>query len=260
MAPLDELQRLAGDRIRPALLGGQGEDVGRGLLQNLARDGEPLQDLAAGVGVRPPEHDVGVVRAQLGPAQQQRDELRILAAGRHHELDGGVGQLGQIVAQQGLDHRRLHRLDEDLGDHLPQAPAHGDQPAMLGTGVAAAIEQVGVRQGRAVLQQGLGDLELVAQQHAHQAGRDLGQGRQPARHPQAFLDGRLAQHVHQQVRGHAPFEGVDPAGRQADHVGQAFEQGDPRLRRRWAVGRRRNRLGQFKGLGAHGRSRQARSD
>jgi hypothetical protein len=60
----------------------------------------------------------------------------------------------------------------------------------------------------------------------------LGQIGQAAGHLLALLHHRVAQHLDQQVGGHRALEGVDAAGRQADHVGQPLEQGGARPRRR----------------------------
>src|SRR3569832_292229 len=51
LAPLDELQRLARERVAPGLRGAQGEHVVHRLLQHLARDGEALEDRLARVCV-----------------------------------------------------------------------------------------------------------------------------------------------------------------------------------------------------------------
>ncbi len=169
-----------------------------------------------------------MVRPKLGAAEQQRHESRLVAGGRDHDLHRRIGQLRQLVLEQGLHHGRLHRFDQGLGHHFADATPHGDEPAVIHTGVAGAIQKVGVGKRGAVLQQGPGHLQLVAQQQPHQAGGDLHQRRQTARDAKPFLDRRLPQHVDQQVGRHAPFEGVDPAGRQADHVGQSLEQGDTR--------------------------------
>ncbi len=182
-----------------------------------------------------------MVGPHLRATQQEGNELRFVAGGRDHGLHRRVGQLGKFIAQQRLDDRGLHALDQRLGDHIAQPPAQGDQPAVIGRAALGAIQQVGVRERGAVLQESLGHLDIVAQQEAHQARRDLAQGRKTPGDAGAVLDRRVAQHVDQQVGGHASLEGVDPAGWQAHHVGEPLEEGHARSAKR-RRGRRRGGL------------------
>mgnify|MGYP000371422602 CR=1 FL=1 len=70
LAPFDELQGLARDRIGPALARRHGKDVLSDLLHDVARDAEALEDGAPIIGAAPPEHHIGPRRPQLRPFQQ----------------------------------------------------------------------------------------------------------------------------------------------------------------------------------------------
>ncbi len=184
--------------------------------------------------------------AKLAPAQQERQQPALVAGGGDQVLHRGVGELELLVAQQGLDHRRLQTLADGVGDHLSDAAPEHDQPPVLRTGVANAIEQVGVGQRDAGLQERARNLDLVAQQEAHEVGRHVCEGGEPSGDALALLHRRVAQHVDQEVGGHAALEGVHPARRQADHVGQPLEQRQARPRGRRPV---QVRQGLFQGEG-----------
>ena len=172
---------------------------------------------------------------KFGPFQQKTDQFGNLARRGHERLDRVGGQFRQAVAQQRFDHRRLHPIDQGVANHLAHTAPSGQQAAMVQGGVANAIEQVGVGQRGAVLEQHRRDVEHIAQQEPAQGRRDLGQIGQPARHPGAFLDLGFAKNLHQQVGRHGALEGIDPAAGQADDVGQAFQQRRARPRDDLAV-------------------------
>ena len=133
LAPFDELQGLARQRIGPALLGGQWEDITRGLLQHLARDREPLQDRSGARRRRPTRTGYRHVRAAVpGPAQQQRDVTRMLRGWRRRWASTpSLDRLALFVAQHGLESPAIpFGLDQGLADHVGDRPAAGYQPAM----------------------------------------------------------------------------------------------------------------------------------
>ncbi len=149
------------------------------------------------------------------------------ARGGDDGLHRRVAELGQVVAQQHLDDRRLTEAGQHVADGVGDAAAHGDQAAVLGGGVAGAVDQVGVADAGGDFEKGAGHVDMVAQQQAQDAAGDFVDVGQAPRHPGALVGGRLAQHLNQQVGGHGAFEGVHPAAGQADHVGQPLQQAQP---------------------------------
>jgi hypothetical protein len=129
-----------------------------------------------------------------------------------------------VEAQQTVDHDNLAVLDEHVAHHFAHATAEGDQAAMLQSGLARAIDQVGVRKHHAVDEERGRHHDLVAEQHAQQAGGRLGQVGQAAGDLLPLVSIGFAQHVQQQVGGDRPLERRHPGAGQAHDIGQPPQQ------------------------------------
>jgi hypothetical protein len=179
------------------------------------------RELARTIPLRPSDNDrgAGAINAEATLGEE---------FGRFQPIDRELWRADQFVVQQAVDDGGLAELDQGLADHLAHPAAQGDQAAMLQPGHPGAVEQIAIVQSLGVGQQGLGDVQPVAQQHPHKAGGDFGEIGQAARDLQSLLRLGLAQHVDQQVGGHGALEGVDPRGWQADHIRQPLQQGAAR--------------------------------
>jgi hypothetical protein len=136
-----------------------------------------------------------------------------------------VADLRVAIGQHDLDGLELARSHQSLDHHFAEPLAGGDHQSVLRPGGTGAVEQLGVGQALALLQQGPGDPGLIMQQQPGQLGRRLCQTGEATGNLQPLVGGGIPQHLDQKVCGDGPFEGVDPARRQAHHIGQPPQQG-----------------------------------
>ncbi len=90
LTPLDQLQRLAGDRIGPTFLGCDGKDV-RTKVDKLGAFGRlALEDGATGWPIRPPEHCHGLAGNEFKPFDDERGEAFDLARMLDQHVHAGL--------------------------------------------------------------------------------------------------------------------------------------------------------------------------
>ena len=222
LAALDELQRLAHGRILPALLGGHGEQVHAGLLQDTARHPEALEDLLAVLAIGPPEHGQAVAGAQFLALDQQADIGLVRA--RHHEdaLQRGLREARPLVGQQRLHHVLFEILHDRIHDRVGDLAPLGHLAAVGARDLVGDLDQVAVGQALAFLEDVPGDLDVVLGQHDQDRARRLVEHHQPLGHALAQLDVGIAQKLHQHVARHVALLRRQLRGRDADDVRQAL--------------------------------------
>ena len=182
-------------------------------------------------GVGPPEQHIGVAGPQLRPAQQHAGRAGAgLGVGGHERLDGGVATAGPgrcAAAPRSPASRRPRPAPRRPPRRRPGAgrSARRCVPVALRmqSSRSASVERQRVRSSS-------GSATSISSRSSSRTRQsaDLGRGWRAPRDAGALVEVGVAQDLHQQVGGHRPLEGVDPAGGQADHVGQALEQRQPR--------------------------------